>query len=73
MEENNQYYVDYPLGENVMLILYQSSYSKGKIMILERKYAKLANKIQRKLKDCTILKVIQGKLTEEMCKEFEEW
>ena len=71
--EDNMFYVDYPLGSSVILIQYETTYSKGKMMILESRYNKLINKIQKKLKDCQITKLFQAILTEELCKQYEEW
>ena len=67
------YYVDYPLGNSVIMIQYETQYSRGKMMILESLYNKLINKIQRKLKDCQIIKLFQAILDDKLCKEFEEW
>lgn len=70
MEETISY-VDYPLGENVVIIFYKSLSTHGKMIMLYTLYKKKQNKLKRLLKDCNVYKMIEGKLTEQLIGEYE--
>lgn len=65
-------YVDYQdlLGEKVVIIRYESDYSRGKMLLKESFYLKKINKFKKAFKNANIISLIEAKLTDELLEEY---
>lgn len=63
--------LDNLIFEKVYIIIYQSQYSKGKMVMTPYLYNKKNKKIQKALKDCIITEMRECVLTPEIVKELD--